>query len=82
MKEIGRILDDVIADAKIEVDQSMVDERSYRVSFQKISDVLGFKPEMTIRDGIEEIRDALTSGNITDPDDNQYYNYVPKEDDD
>jgi len=79
MKEVGRILDDVVADAKIEVDQSMVDERSYRVSFQKIEDVLGYKPEMTVRDGIEEIRDALVSGEITDPDDNQYYNYVPKE---
>lgn len=82
MKEVGGILDDVVADAKIEVDQSMVDERSYRVSFQKIADILDFKPRMTIRDGIEEIRDALVSGKITDPDDNQYYNYVPKEEDD
>jgi nucleoside-diphosphate-sugar epimerase len=79
MKEIGRILDDVVSDAKIEVDQSMVDERSYRVSFQKIKDVLGFNTKMTIRDGIEEIRDALVSGKITDPDSSRYYNYTAKE---
>ncbi|MEM1057212.1 MAG: SDR family oxidoreductase [Bacteroidota bacterium] len=35
------------------------DTRSYRVSFQKITDTLGWQPSWTVRDGVREVRDAL-----------------------
>lgn len=79
MKEIGKILDDVIPQAKIEVDSSMVDERSYKVSFDKIEKDLGFDVGVTIPEGIERMRDAVRSGGIKDPDDPTHYNYTPKE---
>jgi nucleoside-diphosphate-sugar epimerase len=44
------------------------DHRSYRVSFQKIRDTLGFAPRFTPREGAREIDDALRQ-NIVDPDD-------------
>jgi len=44
------------------------DKRSYRVSFRKIKDTLGFKPEYTISMGAREIYKALEEGRL-DPDD-------------
>lgn len=44
------------------------DHRSYRVSFRKIRDRLGYAPERTPADGAREIYAALTAGTL-DPDD-------------
>ena len=44
------------------------DHRSYRVSFQKIRDLMGFTPLWTPREGVPEIYDALRQGAV-DPDD-------------
>jgi len=43
------------------------DFRSYRVSFKKARELLGFQPEHSIEDGIREIVEALTSGYISEP---------------
>jgi len=79
MKEVGRMLDDLVPGATIEVDASMVDERSYRGEFTKIANQLSYEPRMTVEDGIEEIRDAVRDGVVEDPNDRRYYNYQPKE---
>ncbi|QJA05889.1 SDR family oxidoreductase [Thermosulfurimonas marina] len=44
------------------------DHRSYRVSFKKIREVLGFKPDYNAERGAVEIWEALKSGSL-DPDD-------------
>ena len=44
------------------------DTRSYRVSFNKIKDVLGFKPQTSIKDGAKIVFDALKDGRLN-PDD-------------
>jgi nucleoside-diphosphate-sugar epimerase len=44
------------------------EHRSYRVSFRKIREVLGFKPEFTPSDGANEVYDGLKKG-ILNPDD-------------
>lgn len=44
------------------------DHRSYRVSFEKISHVLGFKPKYNAEKGAVEIWEALRSGKV-DPED-------------
>jgi nucleoside-diphosphate-sugar epimerase len=44
------------------------DHRSYRVSFRKVGNVLGFNPQFTPREGAREIYDALRQ-KIVDPDD-------------
>lgn len=43
-------------------DKTAVDTRSYRVSADKIRDVLGFSPSRTPLEGSREIREALRSG--------------------
>jgi nucleoside-diphosphate-sugar epimerase len=42
------------------------DKRSYRVSFDKISKALGFKPDYTPKEGALEVYEALESGKVTD----------------
>ena len=44
------------------------DYRSYRVSFKKIQDILGFKAEYTPREGAQEVYQALQKKSL-DPDD-------------
>ena len=44
------------------------DTRNYRVSFDKIRQQLGFKPEHTPQDGAREIYDALRSGKLNGDD--------------
>jgi len=45
-----------------------LDTRSYRVSFDKIKKVLGFRPKYTVKDGAREIYNALRNGDLN-PDD-------------
>ncbi|MEW6772166.1 MAG: SDR family oxidoreductase [Bacillota bacterium] len=42
------------------------DHRSYRVSFAKVRNVLGFQPEYTPADGAREVYAALKEGRVTD----------------
>ena len=48
-----------------------VDTRSYRVNFDKIIKILGFKVDYTPQKGAEEIYEALESGKLV-PNDRQY----------
>ena len=41
------------------------DKRSYRVRFDKIAKVLGYKPDYNIEDGVKEIWKAMESGKIS-----------------
>jgi nucleoside-diphosphate-sugar epimerase len=50
------------------------DPRDYKVSFDKIRDVLGFETQMTVPDGIAELLDALEQGRFEDPFDARYRN--------
>ena len=42
------------------------DRRDYHVSFDKISSILGFKPEKRVSDGVLEIKEALKEGKLQD----------------
>lgn len=50
------------------------DMRDIRVSFAKIRGALGFEPKISVEQGICELRDALISGLIKDPNDSRYRN--------
>ncbi|HEY2603734.1 MAG TPA: SDR family oxidoreductase [Thermoleophilaceae bacterium] len=50
------------------------DPRDYKVSFDKVRDVLGFETTMTVPDGIGEVADALSAGSFPDPFDSSYRN--------
>jgi nucleoside-diphosphate-sugar epimerase len=50
------------------------DMRDISVSFKKIFDTLGFSPQVSVEEGIIEVRDALHSGLIKDASDQRYRN--------
>lgn len=50
------------------------DPRDYKVSFDKVREVLGFETTMTVPDGIQEVADALSNGAFPDPFDRSYRN--------
>ena len=50
------------------------DPRDYKVSFEKIKDVLGFEPLMRVPDGVDEIVGALEEKRFGDPFDSKYSN--------
>ncbi len=50
------------------------DMRDIRVSFAKIRNLLGFEPQITLEDGIREVRDALKQGLIANPQESRYRN--------
>jgi nucleoside-diphosphate-sugar epimerase len=50
------------------------DPRDYKVSFDKIREVLGFQTEMTVPDGISEVITALDAGELPDGFDARYRN--------
>lgn len=56
---VGEMVSDVVPDTTIEHLQEEVDARNYRVSFDKISSVLGFQPDYDLREGIREMASAV-----------------------
>lgn len=55
----------VAGSGDIVADKTAVDTRSYRVSFEKIKDALGFVPSMKPGDGAREVIGALSDGIVT-----------------
>lgn len=66
IKEVGRIVEDEIEDAEVRFVEHKEDERTYRVSFDKINYILGWEAEHTISEGVREIADWMQENNITD----------------
>lgn len=60
--------------AEIKVDTNVVDNRSYRISSNKIKKELGFETKKTIRQAIRDVRDAFTAGMFPNPNDSRYFN--------
>ena len=50
------------------------DERTYRVSFDKINYILGWKARNDIADGVEEIRDWMEGEDVTAYESDQFRN--------
>lgn len=65
ISELGPLIREMIPEAQV-VTQPQEDNRNYRVRFDKIRNVLGFRPAYTVRDGVREIIDAFASGAIQD----------------
>jgi len=55
-----------IPNGKVKYGKQGGDPRNYRVSFNKVKSILGFKPEYSVKDGIVELIEALRIGLFTD----------------
>jgi nucleoside-diphosphate-sugar epimerase len=74
---IGEVAEKVAAhipQVQIEQGTNGGDPRSYRVSFERIKKMLGFRPKRTVDDAIEEVGRLLRSGRIADFTNEQFHN--------
>lgn len=67
----------VVPEAKVIFSENGSDPRNYRVNFEKVKNILGFEPKYTIKDGVEELINALKVGLYKDSlsNKNRYGNY-------
>lgn len=73
--QLADLVQQYVPDVTIEVfDGNAEDRRNYRVSFDKIQTVLGFKTKISLEEGIKEIADHVTQERIDFRDDKHHNN--------
>jgi nucleoside-diphosphate-sugar epimerase/CBS domain-containing protein len=73
--DIAEIIGSSLGGISITRDRSNPDARDYRVSFVKLSETLGFKPQQSIDKSASTIYEVLQSGGIKNPAQRIYYNH-------
>jgi nucleoside-diphosphate-sugar epimerase len=71
---IGEMIHKNVPTARVVNKGDEVDPNNFRVGFSKIRKMLGFTPRWTVQMGIEQVRDAILSGQIADYKSPQYSN--------
>jgi len=61
-------------DVGVDVNYDQVDSRSYKTRGEKITELLGFAPSVSVEAGVKEIAEVLRSGRYRDFDHPIYYN--------
>jgi lipopolysaccharide/colanic/teichoic acid biosynthesis glycosyltransferase/nucleoside-diphosphate-sugar epimerase len=74
IREVAEIVGRVVPDVKVEIIEASPDQRDYRVSFDKIKHVLGFRTRFTVEDGVREMALSFAAGELKDPDHDRYSN--------
>jgi nucleoside-diphosphate-sugar epimerase len=75
--ELGQHVNEVLKgelNTRVEILPGTTENRSYRVSGDKIRKILDWEPEITVKQGALEILDKLNAGKYTDFDNPIYYN--------
>lgn len=72
--DLAKLITKHVPNTKLEFIGTEQDLRNYRVSFDKISKVLGYSVTKTLDDGILEVKQAIEQGIIDPFDKNLYYN--------
>ncbi|MHA1917915.1 MAG: NAD-dependent epimerase/dehydratase family protein [Candidatus Ranarchaeia archaeon] len=73
--DLGKQISNEIKEAKMNLVQDKEDERSYRVSFKKIQDTIGFEPKRNLKNSINELREKVEKGKFSDYKLKKYSNY-------
>ncbi|MCS7026883.1 MAG: SDR family oxidoreductase [Bryobacteraceae bacterium] len=73
LSQVAAVIQKLVPGTKIEQIENP-DRRNYRVSFEKIRRELNFVCSMTLEQGIEDLRQAMVSGQIADYNDPRYHN--------
>ena len=72
-RELATIIQEFIDDVDIDIISSKKDPRNYKVSFEKIKNVLGFEVKKTVKDSVNEILKEVKSGSLS-PQDSEFSN--------
>jgi dTDP-D-glucose 4,6-dehydratase len=62
--EVAELIRRQVPDAEITSDETFVDKRNYRVSFEKIRSRLGFEPAWTLERGIAQVLALVRSNEV------------------
>ncbi len=74
MEAFREIIPRCIPSVEVHIHPNIVDRRSYRVNFDKISTTLGYDTVRDVRDGLVEVHQLVASGMIPDPQSPKYRN--------
>jgi hypothetical protein len=58
--------------------EATADQRSYRITSEKIANAIGFVPKLSIKDAVVELKEAFDSGLIPDSLTNSKYFNIQK----
>jgi lipopolysaccharide/colanic/teichoic acid biosynthesis glycosyltransferase/nucleoside-diphosphate-sugar epimerase len=73
--DVAELVKAELPTAEIELVDGSPDARDYRVGFEKIRQVLGFRCRFTVQDGIREMVAAFRHGLVRDPNAERYHNF-------
>jgi dTDP-4-amino-4,6-dideoxygalactose transaminase/nucleoside-diphosphate-sugar epimerase len=72
--DLARMVASELPGVELEWTPDDPDKRTYRVSFDRVKNELGFKPQFDAKAAIQEISKALKDGTLPDVTEDQYYN--------
>lgn len=75
INQIGNIIQQAIPETEVIQMDDDTDKRNYQVDFSRIHNELGFEPKWTVEMGIEQVKEAISSGKVTDYKDAKYSNF-------
>jgi nucleoside-diphosphate-sugar epimerase len=73
LSDVAAVICELAPNVRIE-DVENSDRRNYRVNFSKIQNRIGFRAQLSLNDGVREIRAAFANGLISDYRDIRYHN--------
>ncbi len=62
--QLARLIKDRVPNAEIVVENDVPDKRNYRVSFAKIQDRLGYRPDWTLEQGLDQVIGIVRSNRV------------------
>ena len=72
--ELADMAASVFSGTKINIVESVVDQRNYRVSCEKLRAIVGKVPTTSVQDGMHELKEAFHSGMLANLEDERYSN--------
>ncbi|HLA80838.1 MAG TPA: NAD-dependent epimerase/dehydratase family protein [Thermoleophilia bacterium] len=74
LQQVGEIIHRMVPGAELISSGLDGDRRNYRVNFSKIGNMLGFAPQRTLEQGIQQVTEAIEAGKVKDYRDAKYSN--------
>jgi nucleoside-diphosphate-sugar epimerase len=74
LKDLKEEIETRVSGSRVRILPAATDPRTYRVSFDRIERLWGFRAEKRVGDGIEEVATAVRRGRIPEPFDARYRN--------
>ncbi len=75
ISQLGQLVKTTLPSVAVTHEESHGDQRNYRVDCSKLASSLGFRTQVSVQQGIQEIATALLAGHYHDVTDPIYYNY-------